>query len=141
MDEKMIICPKTKECEYYPSCYSDPQKPDYCPESTRNGIPVQTELLTDEEILDLGKKYCYQSTRPVIATWELCWMKEICQAQLLKCHQSEAAEIAELREEVIECNNEIETLTDFKVRSMDEYEKADAEIAELKAKIERLEGK
>ena len=99
------------------------------------------ELLTDEEILDLGKKYCYQSTRPVIATWELCWMKEICQSQLLKCHQSEAAEIAELRAEVIECNNEIETLTDFKVRSMDEYEKADAEIAELKAKIERLEVK
>ena len=48
------------------------------------------------------------------------------------------AEIAELRVEIIECNNEIEILTDFKVRSMDEYEKAEAEIAELKADIEEL---
>ena len=91
-------------------------------------------LLTDEELAEkLGYLSFTQSFRKEL--------HKVCQAQLLKCHQSVAAEIAELRAEVIECNNEIETLTDFKVRSMDEYEKADAEIAELKAKIERLEGK
>jgi hypothetical protein len=82
-------------------------------------------LLTDEEILDLGKKYCYQSTRPAIATWELCWMKEICQSQLLKCHQSEAARIKVL-------NQQHDTeLDNLKIRQTDKLSAYEARIKEL----------
>ena len=96
---KNIKCPK---CNGTGNVPAQPQQP----------VPTE-ELLTDEEILDLGKKYCYQSTRPAIATWELCWMKEICQSQLLKCHQSESAEIASLQADIEElnilyrCNSEV----------------------------------
>jgi hypothetical protein len=34
--QPLEVCPKSKECEYYPSCYIDPQKIDYCPLSTLN---------------------------------------------------------------------------------------------------------
>jgi len=85
-------------------------------------------LLTDEEILDLGKKYCYQSTRPAIATWELCWMKEICQSQLLKCHQSEAARIKVL-------NQQHDTeLDNLKIRQTDKLSAYEARIKELEHK-------
>ena len=106
------------------------------------------ELLTDEEIeeeISFHIKMVLEGVASCLSHFERVDYQKVAEVAaidiLAKCHQSEAAEIAELRAEVIECNNEIETLTDFKVRSMDEYEKADAEIAELKAKIERLEGK
>ena len=107
---KNIKCPK---CNGTGNVPAQPQQP----------VPTE-ELLTDEEILDLGKKYCYQSTRPAIATWELCWMKEICQSQLLKCQQSESAEIAELKSQLESCVNTLKERDNM-------LEKAEARIKEL----------
>jgi hypothetical protein len=101
---EMMICPKEKGCPNKHNCaHCHPhQQNSMCANSCEiKGqvlcelvcipVPHETpdELLTDEEILDFGRKYCYEHKRPNLATWEICMIKDI----LSKCHQSEAARI------------------------------------------------
>ena len=156
MGNEQVICPKPcedKTCPHWERhiemvvCSND-LRPKTCPPAC---IPVPStpasvflppdELLTEiATLLETAKFDCGGSDDYAPCNPSILDADNLAKQILLKCHQSEAAEIAELRAEVIECNNEIETLTDFKVRSMDEYEKADAEIAELKAKRRKERG-
>ena len=150
---KQVVCPKPKQMMICPKASEGNQSGYYGnanPEEylLHGGKPLPPNELLKEikelpEFIEYRDAIRTQHNHPFSIEYMRTFEAEdkLISAILLKCHQSEAAEIAELRAEVIECNNEIETLTDFKVRSMDEYEKADAEIAELKAKIERLERK
>jgi hypothetical protein len=56
-------------------------------------------MLTEDEILECGRKYSYQQKTPQIPTWEMCMIKDVLKAQLAKCQPLIEAP---LREEIAE---------------------------------------
>ena len=145
--EQMVICPKAVECKYI--CGSSHDKPhnqkDGCIGYPLQGcpacIPVPSTpasdgmLLTDEEMYDIIEDaISWGILHPDFKKYhELIEAKirETTKYILAKCHQSEAAEIKELKSQLESCVNTLKERDN-------QLEKAEARIKELKIDIEEL---
>ena len=106
--------------------------------TTPASIPLPPdELLTDEEKINITNDVCKKNNTSWDEVWELpklkteliaieCY-KAVAKAQLLKCHQSEAAEIKELKSQLESCVNTLKERDN-------QLEKAETRIKELEKK-------